>query len=249
VLAGFPARPGEALSTGSFRSIPVLDLRETRGGAPAGSGSSRTRAPVRVLLEYGRTRPALIEAPHALILAAVLDPATSDFPVSGAFLPLLHQCVKVLARGTAAGSFEPGDRYSAPAGTGAWRIEDNEGRELASEMVSEAGATRLMSAPLERPGLYRVSRGGTLHNTFAVNPSGQESDLTPLPEAVLVQVFPPGRAQVLRPGADLARRVREARFGRELWGWFVIAALVLLVTEMVVARWGMESRMPGAGAA
>jgi len=41
--------------------------------------------------------------------------------------------------------------------------------------------------------------------------------------------------------------VREARYGRELWGWFVSAALVLLVTEMAVARWGMESRMPGAG--
>ena len=242
VLAGFPARPGEALSTGSFRSIPVLDLGATRAGGPAGSGSSRMRAPVRVLLEYGRTRPALVETPHALILAAVLDPATSDLPVSGAFLPLLHQCVKVLARGTAAGSYEPGDRYSAPAGTGAWRIEDDQGRELPSEMASEAGATRLTSAPLERPGLYRVSRGGTLHNTFAVNPSGLESDLTPLSEAALIQSFPPGRARVLRPGADLARRVREARFGRELWGWFMVAALVLLVAEMVVARWGMESR-------
>ncbi len=239
VLAGFAARPGEALSTASFRSIPALDMRGARAGA-------RTSAPIRVLLEYDRTRPALIEAPHALVLAAALDPATSDFPVSGAFLPLLHQCVKVLARGTAAGSFEPGDRYSAPAGTGAWRIEDDQGRELPSEMLSEAGATRLTSAPLELPGLYRVLRGGTLHNTFAVNPSRQESDLTPLPEATLVQAFPPGRAQVLRPGADLARRVREARYGRELWGWFVIAALVLLVIEMLVARWGMESRAPAA---
>ncbi|MGH7729786.1 MAG: hypothetical protein ACRENJ_00880, partial [Candidatus Eiseniibacteriota bacterium] len=187
---------------------------------------------------------ALVEAPHALVLAASLDPATSDFTVSGAFLPLLHQCVKVLARGTAAGSYEPGDRYSAPAGTGAWRIEDDQGREVATEMVSESGATRLTSAPLERPGLYRVTRGGTLHHTFAVNPARQESDLTPFPEAALVRAFPAGRAQVLRPGADLARRVREARYGRELWGWFVIAALALLVTEMVVARWGMESRVP-----
>lgn len=241
VLAGFPARPGEALSTASFRSIPVLSARGTGGGA-------RGAAPVRVLLEYDRTRPALLEAPHALILAAALDPATSDFPVSGAFLPLLHQCVKVLARGTASGSFEPGERFSAPAGTGAWRIEDDQGRELPSEMASEAGATRLVSAPLERTGLYRVTRGGTLHTTFAVNPARLESDLTPLSEAALVRAFPAGRAQVLRPGADLARRVREARYGRELWGWFVIAALVLLVTEMIVARWGMESRAPESAA-
>ena len=242
VLAGFPARPGEPLSSGSFRAIPVLAPR-------AAAAPGRAASPARVLLEYDRTRPALVETPHALILAAALDPATTDFVVSGAFLPLLHQCVKVLARGTAAGSLEPGDRYSAPAGTGAWRIEDQDGREVPSELVSETGATRLTSAALERPGLYRVMRGGTPHTTFAVNPSVRESDLTPVPEAALVRAFPPGRAQVLRPGADLARRVREARYGRELWGWFVVAALILLVTEMIVARWGMESRPAEAGAA
>lgn len=242
VLVGFPARPGEPLSTGSFRSIPPLDLR---GAARA----ARASAAPRVLLEYDRSRPALVEAAHALVLAAVLDPAASDFPVSGAFLPLLHQCVKVLARGTAAASLEPGDRYSAPAGTGDWRIEDDQGHELASELVTQAGATRIASAPLARTGLYRVLRGGALHTTFAVNPARQESDLTPAPEAALIRAFPAGRAQVLRPGADLARRVREARYGRELWWWFVIAALLLLVAEMIVARWGMESRPKAADAA
>jgi hypothetical protein len=202
-----------------------------------------------VLLEYARGRPALVETPHALVLAAVLEPASSDFTVSGAFLPLLHQCVKVLARGTAAASLEPGDRYSAPAGTGDWRIEDEQGRQVPSEMASEAGATRLVAAPLERPGLYRVLRGGALHNTFAVNPPVRESDLAPVPEGELLRAFPPGRAQVLRPGADLARRVREARYGRELWGWFVTAALALLVAEMVVARWGMAARAPEPSAA
>jgi hypothetical protein len=42
--------------------------------------------------------------------------------------------------------------------------------------------------------------------------------------------------------------VREARFGRELWSWFVIAALLLLVAETIVARWGMPGRAPTGGA-
>ena len=243
VLAGFPARPGEPLSTATFRSIRVL--------APGGrrTGAARAASPVRVLLEYDRGRPALVEAPHALVFAAALEPAASDFTVSGAFLPLLHQCVKVLARGTAAGSLSPGERYRAPAGTGAWRIEDQEGHEIPSELVAAGGATRLTSAPLERPGLYRVLQGGALRNTFAVNPSSQESDLAAVPEASLERAFPPGRAQLLRPGADLARRVREARFGRELWSWFVIAALVLLVAEMIIARSGMGGKLPELDAA
>lgn len=222
-LAGFPARPGEPLTTARFRGIRAF----------------RAAPGARVLLEFDRTHPALVEGTRALAFAAGLDPQSSDFPVSGAFLPLLHQAVKVLGRGTAASSLLPGERYSAPAATGMWRIEDEQGREVPSELVAAAAATRLLSAPLERPGLYRVVQGATVRSTFAVNPDARESDLTAVPEAALVRAFPAGRAQVVHPGAGLARRVREARFGRELWGWLVVLALALLVTESVVGRWGM----------
>jgi hypothetical protein len=232
VLAGFPARAGEAFSSAQFQVIRGL----------------RAAAGARVLLEFDRGHAALIEGAHALALAAPLDPEASDFPVSGAFLPLLHQAVKVLGRGTAAASLLPGQAYAAPATTGAWRIEDQGGRQLASELVSEAGATRLRSAPLERPGLYRVLQGPTLRSTFAVNPDPRESDLTPTPEAALVRAFPAGRAQVLRPGGDLVRRVREARYGRELWGEFVALALLLLIAETIVGRWGMGGAAPAAAA-
>jgi hypothetical protein len=228
-LAGFPARPGEPLSSARFHAIRRL-------GPGAGA---------RVLLEFDHTHPALIEAPHALVFAAGLDPAASDFPVSGAYLPLLHQAVKVLGRGTASASLVPGQRYEAPAATGAWRIVDDEGHEIPSELTASGGATRLVSEPLERTGLYRVLQGGTVRNAFAVNPDPRESDLTSMPEAALVQAFPPGRAQVVRPGEGLARRVREARYGRELWSWFLALALLLLVAETVLARWGLgNARLP-----
>src|SRR5439155_280805 len=138
-----------------------------------------------------------------------------------------------------------------PAGPGAWRIEDEQGREIPSELAAERGATRLRSDPLEHPGLYRVMQGGTMRSTFAVNPDPRESDLTPVPERAMVRAFPPGRAQVVRPGENLARRVREARYGRELWSWFIVMALVLLAAETVIGRWGLGSRVPeavGAGA-
>jgi hypothetical protein len=230
VLAGFPTRPGEPLSSARFQAIRAL--------APAPGA--------RVLLEFDRAHPALVEGPHALVFAAGLDPGTSDFPVSGAYLPLLHQAVKVLGRGTASASLVPGERYQAPASTGAWRILDDEGREIPSELTASGGATRLVTEPLERPGLYRVLLGGTVRNAFAVNPDPRESDLTSMPEVVLVQAFPPGRAQVVHPGEGLARRVREARYGRELWSWFVALALLLLVAETVIGRWGMDGVAPAA---
>jgi hypothetical protein len=222
-LAGFPARPGEPLSSARFERVRAFT---------AGAGA-------RTLLEFDRGHPALVESPRAMVWLAPLDPTASDFAVSGAFLPLVHQTVKVLGRGTAAASLAPGDRYGAPATTGAWRIEDLEGHEVPSELIAAGGAARLQSAPLERPGLYRVLRAGQVRNTFAVNPDPRESNLDPIPEPALTRAFPAGRVQVVHAGEDLARRVREARYGRELWGWFVMIALLLLVAETVIARWGM----------
>ncbi|NOT34327.1 MAG: VWA domain-containing protein, partial [Candidatus Eisenbacteria bacterium] len=160
VLSGFPARAGEPLSSARFFAI--------RGFTPA--------AAARPLLEFDRSHPALIEAPHALALVASFGAGASDLSTSGAFLPLLHQMVKVLGRGSAAPSLEPGERFTMPATTGPWRIEDADGRELPSELVTRDGATHLESERLERPGLYRVTQAGALRASFAVNPSPAESD-------------------------------------------------------------------------
>jgi len=222
VLDGFPARPGEPLTQARFTRVRAL----------------RPAPGARVLLRFDEAHAALVEADRSLLLATPLDPARSDFAVSGAFLPLVHQAARVLARGTAAPSLHPGDRWSAPASAD-WRVEDETGRDVPLEVRSTSGAPRTVSAPLERPGLYRAFAGGALRTSFAVNPDPTEGDLAALPEASLTAAFPGGRARVVRVGDDLAARIRQARFGRELWPEFVLAALLLLVAESVLGRWGM----------
>jgi hypothetical protein len=226
VLDGFPARPGEPLTQARFARVHAFT----------------PHAGARVLLRFDEAHAALVEAPRVLALVAPLDPARSDFAVSGAFLPLLHQAALVLARGTAAPSLTPGDTWSAPA-SAEWRVEDETGREVPVRVEAGTGAARAVSAPLERTGLYRAFAGGQLRASFAVNPDPREGDLAPLPEAAIVAAFPAGRVRVLRMGDDLALRVRQARFGRELWPEFLVLALLLLVAESVIGRWGM----PGGG--
>ncbi len=222
ILDGFPARPGEPLTQARFTRVPALR-------AAAGS---------RVLLRFDERHAALIEAGRALVLAAPLDLARSDFALSGAFLPLVHQAARVLARGTAAPSLTPGDSWSAPAAA-EWRLEDEAGRNVPVHVESGSGAARAVSVPLERAGLYRAYAGGQLRASIAVNPDPREGDLAPLSEASVIAAFPKGRVRLVRMGDDLAARIRQARFGRELWPEFVIAALLLLVAESVIARWGM----------
>jgi hypothetical protein len=226
VLDGFPARPGEPLTQARFTRVPAF-----------------TPAPgARVLLRFDDAHAALVEAGRALVLTTPLDAARSDFALSGAFLPLVHQAARVLARGTAAPSLHPGDSWSAPA-SAEWRIEDEAGRDIPVSVETSGGATRAVSVPLERTGLYRAFAGPDLRASFAVNPDPVEGDLAPLPDATLLAAFPAGRARLLRVGDDLAARVREARFGRELWPEFVLIALLLLFAESVIGRWGM----PGGG--
>jgi hypothetical protein len=226
ILDGFPVRPGEPLTQARFTRVPVF--------MPAPGA--------RTLLRFDDTHAALVEASRVLVLAAPLDPARSDFALSGAFLPLVHQAARVLARGTAAPSLHPGDTWSAPA-SAEWRIEDEAGRDIPVIVETGGGATRAVSMPLERTGLYRAFAGAALRASFAVNPDPVEGDLAPMPDASLIGAFPSGRARLLRVGDDLASRVREARFGRELWPEFVLFALLLLAAESVIGRWGM----PGGG--
>ncbi len=222
VLEGFPARPGEPLTQARFKRVHAF----------------RPAAGARVLLRYDEAHAALVESARVLVMATPLDPERSDLALSGAFLPLVHQAARVLARGTAAPSLYPGDSWSAPASS-EWRVEDEAGREVPVRVEATSGATRVVSAPLERPGLYRAFAGGTLRTSFAVNPDPREGDLAPLAEASLTAAFPNGRSRVVRIGDDLAARIRQARFGRELWPEFVMLALLLLVAESVIGRWGM----------
>ena len=227
LLAGFSSSPGQPLSAARFFAVRAL-----------AAGTART------VLSFDRDHPALLEAPHALVLCASLDPAASDFAVSGAFLPLVHQALKLLARGTTSASLEPGDRYAAPAGTGNWRIEDAAGRDVPCQLTTRGGSTRLTSAPLEHTGLYRVFEGTTLRRVFAVNPDPRESELEPLDQQRIEALFPGGRVRWLEGGTDLARRVREARFGRELWRECVLLALALLIAETLLGRLGMGGMEP-----
>ncbi len=230
VLEGFPARPGEALSTAR-----ILRAR-------------RVETSARVLLAHDHERPALIEGRRSLLLATPLDGASGDLAVSGAFLPLVHQATRVLGRGTAAASLMPGEHWRAPASTGDWRIVSEDGREVAVSLQAERGATRAVSEPFERPGLYRILESGRLRGSVAVNPDPRESALASFEERELLAAFPAGRARVLRPGADFAQRVREARFGRELWPLFVMLALALLIAETILGRWGMGGASAPRGA-
>ena len=116
-------RRGVAAAARGRRPSGARGISRAAGrGALVGALHARARVPRRV-----RAR-ACVAAFDPRAPCAARGPATrwccarrsirraSDFAVSGAFLPLLHQCVRVLGRGTAAASLAPGDSWRAPGG-------------------------------------------------------------------------------------------------------------------------------------
>ncbi|OGX84058.1 hypothetical protein BEN47_16905 [Hymenobacter lapidarius] len=102
---------------------------------------------------------------------------------------------------------------------------------------------------MDQAGFYQVKKGTSLITTLAFNQSKQESELACYSTDELRALIGPNRpnVQVLEGGVDgvgLAK-YRAEQAGTPLWRYFVALALVCLLAEAVVVRFGAR-RKPGA---
>ena len=91
---------------------------------------------------------------------------------------------------------------------------------------------------LADPGIYRISGDGAVVDLFAVNFPPEESVLDYLAAADLAEQIAGTRLIILEENADPALVIAGARFGKELWKLFLLAAFVFLLLEMAVAAGG-----------
>lgn len=70
----------------------------------------------------------------------------------------------------------------------------------------------------------------------AVNAPSNESDVKPIEPAALADVLAPAEIAVIEPGMDIGGEVEAKRRGAELWGPLLIAALLVLLLESLLAK-------------
>ncbi len=223
-----------------------------RGGEGGLTDVRFTRA-LRIRPESGTTTlasfstgdPALLESAllpgRVLFLASSLDPAWSDLPLTGAFVPLLHEAVRYLAeaRGGSGGRLDVGQGATlrvatVPPGGVTLLSPDGETRQVAAEAGPGGYALSLPEAT--QPGYYvfRASAGDTL-GAFAANVAAKESDLSRArPEELEERLA--ARGAVLAATGDATRAIEVARRGREISRAFLWAAAFLLLAETWLAR-------------
>ncbi len=201
------------------------------------------------LITLSNGAPFLVEqqagSGRLLLVAVAPNLAWSDFPVKGLFVPLLHrsisylvgessqqrehlagQIVTVMTRAQTTGSWT----LRAPSSTESILLPTRAGSHMRAE-VNQTDAV----------GIYRVVDGSTTVQAFAVNLHPDESKTVPMEREMLLTLLrrlglTSNAVVFLDRPQEVQERILEARHGVELWKEFLIAALLLAMIELFVAR-------------
>lgn len=254
-----PARLGPLAATRTTLDAATLDhpaLDRFRGAQDVDVGTAEflryfrlEPAPgddsIRVMARFASGDPALVERRFGLgrvVLAA--SAATTDWntlPVKPFFLPLLHQLSAHLAGGADAAR---GGRVGEPQVRALPLAEATRtvtitgpggGRRTLKPEVDARGASVTLPAP-EQAGFYRLSIPGGTQDVLAVNLDPAESDLRILDQAALRRLLPLPALVWVGINEDLVSALARSRTGVELWRPLLIAAVLLLLLETMLAQ-------------
>jgi hypothetical protein len=211
------------------------------------------------IIEYANGYPFLVErragSGTVLIFTSAATEQWSDLAFKGLFAPLTHRCIAYMTQGrdnqresqfvgeelvtnlrvpaTAVEMELPtGDRRKVPV-----KIAGQNYQVRYSE-VDQSGPYRLWQTTSDSP-----LRRGNLLQTWAVNFNPHELKLPPLPDQAL-QSAVGGAVAFISPEVDIIEAVRQARYGSELWQYFLVAAIIAMLVEMWLSRSTSSTKLP-----
>ena len=181
-----------------------------------------------------------------LIYSAIgSDPGWSNFPVKPLFAPLFYRTVDYLAGGQGAQLNnhvlgEPFEITLPGVSPGAVELIVDGEPIIPDTRQTFSGLSVTYSGAELQPGWIFVRHGGQ-EMLFGVNQDAMESYLFSLSEQetedLLRSVFANSTVQSANGDRELLMAGLEtAALGKEIWYWFIIAAIFLLLTESIVSR-------------
>jgi hypothetical protein len=217
------------------------------------------------IITLGNGAPFLTEYPvssgRVLLFSVEAGLGWSDFPVKGLFAPLLHRAALYLgSQSEGQQTFTVGDvlklharmRSSADRGSYSLRVPTGLDERITPRFVSSAGIALFETPHATEAGIYELRRAtqesaagqpnkGELVQAVAVNVDPTESDLRPVTENELSAFWSrvgvsPVQTTSLESADKIDATILEARFGVELWKYFVGLALTIAFLEMAIGR-------------
>lgn len=175
-----------------------------------------------------------------VLLGSPLSAEASTVPTSAAMLPLLDRITGAWSLAQALRTdASPGDEIALPSG--ATRVERPDGTH---DSVNGNTSYRFGT----EPGIYRVLSGDSAIAAHAVNAPPSESVLERLSEDDLEERLPGWSLHVTTSDGAWRRAIFRERLGRELWRPLLLALLLVLLAETIVAASGRTRRADTPGA-
>jgi hypothetical protein len=180
-----------------------------------------------------------------LIYSAIgSDPGWSNFPIKPFFAPIFFRSVEYLARGSGAELNQ--HRLGTPFRTILERSVEQveifkEDEVIVPDLRQTFRGTEISYSGQEwTPGMLRLQAGEN-PVYFSVNQDAMESRLNTLGVTEAEELFDDYfiSITVTESGSDrevLLARLQTESFGREIWFWFIITAIILLITESLISR-------------
>ncbi|MBA4313136.1 MAG: hypothetical protein C0417_10965 [Chlorobiaceae bacterium] len=184
----------------------------------------------------------------------------SDFPIKGIFAPLLHRTTLFASSShqqipnfitgdqpIVGIKYFPKDSSNSERGM-SYRLllpdgvqEPLKPSSVTAESKNVSHEIKFMIRKVDIPGNYQIFSDRICLNTFPVNINSSESDTRTIKQDNLQKYFSQFGTEPLILGnvdkpAERYSQILEARFGSELWKHFIIIALLLTITEMIIAR-------------
>jgi hypothetical protein len=179
-----------------------------------------------------------------LFYSVAPDLSWSNFPLKSIFVPLVYKSVYYLSvRNRTSSVFTAGDgimmnpELKTLAKVKIIRPDNQEitisGNDLTTRQL-------LLPAETSVAGNYRVVSNEKLMEIISVNPDPLESSADYLNEKVfsdyLDEIKFKGKLVKIDADENSVQKVLQARFGSELWKYFILTALVIALIEMLIAR-------------
>jgi hypothetical protein len=172
------------------------------------------------------------------------DPGWSNFPIKPFYAPFFFRTIEYLARGEGAkiSDHKLGERFETVIGqTFDYAEIDKDGETFVPEVAQRFEGTVISYDGKEwEPGFGKIVLDNW-EQDFSVNQDAMESRLNSLNrteiENILELVFE--NLSVIRAGDNresFYSNLESASFGKEIWFWFIISAIILLLVESVITR-------------
>lgn len=172
------------------------------------------------------------------------DPGWSNFPVKPFFAPFFYRSVDYLSSGEGAelNNHILGTPFELMVGESVESATvEKDGETVLADISRRFEGTRISYNGTEWiPGFGKILTGNT-ERLFSVNQDAMESELNTLDIAGLTEnleeLFENIRVvQVNTVNDAFIAELQSASIGKEIWFWFIIAAIILLMSESVISR-------------